>query len=358
MPVSAIDAINPALDHTKQQLFKPFRIGQWARLALVGFFAGELSSGGCSGRTFRMPSGSGSSRSVPGLHFPHFPVVHLAAIALIIAVAIAVLMVLWILLIYLNSMMRFVLFDSIVFRECHIRQYWRGRNRAGLRYFVWQILFMLATGAGMTILIGIPAALALASGWLTHPREHMLALVLGGIFLFFVFMAFMLAVAVVAVLTKDFVVPQMALENVSAFEGWRRLLALMKMEKSAYAGYIGMKIVLAIVAGIALGIVTVIVMLILLIPAGGVGVAAVLIAKSAGITWGLYTITLAVVVACMALAILLFVMALISTPAIVFFPAYSIYFFAARYPALEAVIRPLPTPSRVPPFLANPEPAG
>jgi hypothetical protein len=29
--------------------------------------------------------------------------------------------------------------------------------------------------------------------------------------------------------------------------------------------------------------------------------------------------------------------ALISVPVIVFFPAYSIYFFAARYPALSAV---------------------
>jgi hypothetical protein len=186
----------------------------------------------------------------------------------------------------------------------------------------------------------------------------MLPLILGGIVLSFVFLAFMVAAGVVTVFTKDFVVPQMALENITVIEGWQRLLGMMKVEKGAYAGYIGMKIVLAIVAGIALSVITVIVALILLIPSGVIGVAAVLIAKSAGLTWGLYTITLAVVAGCIIFAILLFVMALISTPAMVFFPAYSIYFFAPRYPALQAVIRPAPTPSPVPPFLANPEPAG
>jgi hypothetical protein len=33
---------------------------------------------------------------------------------------------------------------------------------------------------------------------------------------------------------------------------------------------------------------------------------------------------------------------LVSVPAIVFFPAYSIYFFAGRYPALSAALYPAP----------------
>jgi hypothetical protein len=63
---------------------------------------------------------------------------------------------------------------------------------------------------------------------------------------------------------------------------------------------------------------------------------AVLTGKTAGLTWNVYTITLAVVVGSVLLAIFLYVIALISVPVIVFFPAYSIYFFAARYPALSA----------------------
>src|SRR5258708_1677153 len=40
------------------------------------------------------------------------------------------------------------------------------------------------------------------------------------------------------------------------------------------------------------------------------------------------------------LAILVFALSMISVPAAVFFPAYSIYFLAARYPALADVVWP------------------
>ena len=44
--------------------------------------------------------------------------------------------------------------------------------------------------------------------------------------------------------------PQMALEEISAFEGWSRLLKMVRGEKGGYAGYAGMKLLLAIGAGI------------------------------------------------------------------------------------------------------------
>jgi hypothetical protein len=84
------------------------------------------------------------------------------------------------------------------------------------------------------------------------------------------------------------------------------------------------------------------VLLILLIPVGGFGVIAVMVGKTAGLTWNVYTITLAIVVGCVVLAVLLYIVSLISVPAIVFFPAYSIYFFASRYPALDALLHPPP----------------
>ena len=56
-----------------------------------------------------------------------------------------------------------------------------------------------------------------------------------------------------------------------------------------------MKIVMAIGAAIILGIVSAIVMLLFLIPIGGLGAVAVIAGMAAGLTWNLYTITLAVV---------------------------------------------------------------
>ncbi|HWY53863.1 MAG TPA: hypothetical protein VNZ03_05335 [Terriglobales bacterium] len=358
MPISAIDAIGPAFQHTKQQLFQPFRAAQWAKLALVGFLSGELSSGGCNGGSFRLPSHPDGGRRIADMGLPNIdPVLFAVLIALLIVLGI----VFWILFLYVSSVMRFILFDSVVAKQCEIRRSWVRRHGVGLRYFVWQILFALAMGVGLTVLVGIPAALALAAGWLQAPKQHMVPLILGGMLLFFVVMGFVLLSLVVHVFTKDFVVPEMALENISAIEGWRRLLPMLQAEKGSYAGYIGMKIVMAIGASVVIGIVTFIVLLIFLIPVGGFGFVAVVLGKTAGLTWNLYTITLAIVVGCMVLAVLLYVISLISVPAIVFFPAYSIYFFASRYPALDALLRPpLPVTPPVPAVmpLPPPEPVG
>jgi len=120
-----------------------------------------------------------------------------------------------------------------------------------------------------------------------------------------------------------------------------------------------MKIVMAIGAAIILGIVSAIVILLLLIPIGGLGVVAIIGGMAAGLTWNLYTITLAVVAGSIAIFSLLYVISLVSVPAVVFFPAYSIYFFASRYPALDALLRPPPPPPPdPPPLLPTPEPMG
>jgi hypothetical protein len=217
---------------------------------------------------------------------------------------------------------------------------------------------------GLTILLGIPAAFAFLVGWLRQPREHMVPLILGGMALFFVFLLFVVAQMVIHVMTKDFVVPQMALEDISAVEGWRRLLPQIQGEKGGYAAYIGMKIVMAIGAAVVLGIVSVIVILLFLIPVGGLGVLAVLAGMAAGMTLNLYTITLIAVVGSIVIFTLLYVMSLVSVPAVVFFPAYSIHFFASRYPALDALLHPAPPPAipppppDPPPLLPTPEPIG
>ena len=363
MPISAVDTISLAFQHTKRQLLQPFRFGQWVRLAVVGLLAGELgSSGGCNNFNFNLPRQPSNSRYFLEQSLPSIDPTLLAGLIVVLVVAA---LVLGIALLYVSSVMRFILFDSIVARECRIRQGWSRRQTPGWRYFLWQLLYLLATIVGTVVLVGIPLGFAFVVGWLKEPRQHLLPLIAGGILLFLVVMIFYIACAVVYVLTKDFVVPQMALENIDAIEGWRRLWAMLKAEKGGYAGYIGMKIVLAIGAAIVVGIATLILGLIIAIPTVGLALVAILTGKSAGLTWNVYTITVAVVVGSILLAVFLFLVALISVPVIVFFPAYSIYFFAARYPALSAVLYPVPAnvgpappPAEPPPLPPTPEPIG
>jgi hypothetical protein len=341
VPISAVDSVTPAIEHTKEQLFRPFRFGQWTRLALVGLFAGEIGSGG--GCNFQLPGSTGTHhRSLAA-----FPAWDPALLIPLVLMAVIVIPVLWLLFIYINSRMRFVLFDSIIAKKCEIRRMWRERGGPALQYFVWQITFSAVTLGGIILFIGLPALTAFALGWFSAPREHLIGLILGGIAMFFLFLGLMLLFLLIHVFTKDFVVPQMALEGISAFEGWRRLLKLIDSERSRYAGYAGMKLILSIGAAFAVGIVAIILILVLLIPIGGLGLISVLLGQGAGLTWNALTITLAVVAGSVVLVLLLYVMSLISVPVIVFFPAYAMQFFAARYPLLAAII--YPAPARIPP---------
>jgi len=345
LPITAVDSITPALEHTRQQLFKSFRIGQWTKLAFVGLLAGELGANGFSRSNFSVPSHPGAA---PHIGLPGSlgidPVLLAALVASVMIAALAI----GIILMYVGSVMRFVLFDSIIARECHIRWNWSRRLGPGWQYFVWKLGYIFLTLAGIVVLVGFPLVFAFAKGWLREPKGHLPPLVLGGIILFLVFFIFFVATAVILVLTRDFVVPQMALENIDAMEGWRRLWPMMKAEKGAYVAYIVMKIVLAIVAGILIGIAALILGLIFAIPALGLSILAVLTGAAAGLTWNAYTVTLAVAVGGILLAIFLYLVSLIYVPAIVFFPAYSMYFFAGRYPRLAAVLYPAPPAPRVP----------
>ena len=359
MPLSAIDSITPAFHHTKQQLLQPFRVAQWAKLALVGFLAGEMTSGGCSSPNFHIPAHPRSQHLLSmGLPIQN-PMLYAGLIAILIVTGI----VLFVLFLYVSSVMRFILFDSVLAKRCEIAKGWNQRQVPGMRYFVWQLLFSFVTVAALAILIGVPAGFAFAAGWLKHPKEHIIAMVLGGIALFFIFLAWMLVSVVIQVLAKDFVVPQMALEDLGPIQAWRRLLPMIQSEKGGYAAYLGMKLVMNLGAAMVLAIISLIAILLMLIPVGGIGVIAVLIGKTAGLTLNLYTISLGVVFGCIFIGVVIYAISLISVPATVFFPAYSIYFFASRYPRLAEALYPLATvssvpPAEAPPFLPPPESIG
>lgn len=335
MPTSAVDAISEAFAHTKQYLFTPFRWGQWVRLAIVGLLAGEMGGGGgCNYLSnFTPPRPETHHDQMQGLLAVNAPALAGFTAALIVF---ALAMVL--LFIYVNSRMRFVLFDSVVRRECHVRQYWRLRAEPAFGYFVWQLLFSLAVLVALAIVVVPPLMLAVAGGWFADPGAHLAAVIVTIGVLFVVLFVLMVAVAVIHVLTKDFVVPQMALEGVTVREGWTRLWAQMSAEKFGYAAYVVMKIVMTIGTTIIMAIVGFIVALIVLIPVGGVGLLAVLGGGAAGMTWNAATIAIAVVVGGLAVLALIFLVAMISVPLIVFYPAYSYHFFAGRYPPLQAVL--------------------
>jgi len=108
VPLSAVDAINPAFQRMKRQLF-PFRFGQWLRLAIVGLLAGEMGSGGGGLRFLsNFPTNLPSRRNQ--FQFPGLPAGPLFLFGIVILVVLA--LIIGIIFLYINSRMRFVLFGS------------------------------------------------------------------------------------------------------------------------------------------------------------------------------------------------------------------------------------------------------
>ena len=354
MPISAVDTVSLAFEHTKSQLFRPFRFWQWVRLAFVGLLAGELGGGG----NLNLPRSS--QGGMPPWH--GLPKIDPAILASVITVLVITGLVVFLVLTYISSVMRFILFDGVLTRECHIGAGWTRRQGNGWHYFLWQLVLMLATFAGFVLLIVLPAAFAFGMGWFTAPRAHVVQLVLTGIVVVALFVIYMIAIAVIHLFTKDFIIPQMALEGITAFEGWRRLWPMIRAEQKGYLVYLVLKAALAIVAAIAIGIVTAILAVIIAVPVIGVVATAVIATRNGALTWNVLTITFAVIAGCILLAVFFFLVSLITVPVVVFFPAYSIYFFAGRYRPLSMALYPAATQSAPvegtpPPFTPPPLPA-
>jgi len=369
VPVSAVDCVQPALQHAREQLFTRFRLGQWSRLALVGILAAELHVGGCNFGNFggnwpRIPHKNRNEflqSRVPHwlLHFHHAHISeHIAQFIGLIVVGIFAAIVLSFFLLYINSVFRFILFDSVLRRQCSISEGWGKWQRAGGRFFLWQIVFQIADWLFLLVLVGVPLALALAAGWTTDLRQHIGRLIVGAILFVGLLLVFVLAAAVVQVLAKDFLVPIMALEDLDFADGWHRLLAMIGPEKGRYAVYLLLKLVLSIAAAILFGIIAIIPALFVVLPA----VVAVLAGHAAGMGWNVTTVSLAIIVGTLLLLLLIYLIALVSVPATVFFPAYALHFLAARFPNLDALLQPAPAPvlppvpESPPPFEAPPMP--
>jgi hypothetical protein len=339
-------------------LFRPFRPSLWARLAVVALITGEAGSvgGGSSIPSLNNNRGGGDQLAQSARLFsePGWEQMQPYAgwIALGLAVGLAVLL-LWI---YSDCVYRFILLDAVVSGQCRLREGWRRWREAGRRYFVWVVGFGFASFAAVGVVAGIPVLLAYRARWFEKPEENLGALIGGGILLALLVIALVAALAIIDMLGRDFLVPVMAFEHVGVREGWERLLAMMSREKSAYAVYVLMKIVLAIGSGIIFAIINLIVILVLLIPLGLLGLAAYFIGSGLGIAWDLSTELLLGAFALLALAGILYVMGFVYVPGLVFFQSYTLEFFAPRYGPLGSkmfppspALPPLPPREPVPP---------
>ena len=331
-PLSATAALAQAFRDTVDLLLKPLDVGRWLKLSVLCLFLG----GGAPSAAFNWSLGS-----LPGdIGFSDLAgrvretlAAHLWLIAIIVGGALAVTVG----MLYLRSVFRFVLVDAIVKGEVRFRPSLTETRRAGRSYFLW----LLAAVFGVTLAL-------LTGGLLVYPHLRTAAAagvrsasfwaMLGGVL--FVDALVGLTVALVIVLTDDFVVPIMYAEQLSLLAAWRKLTLKLRAEPGPFTAYVFVRIAVAV----ATSVVTLFLLFPLLLGlfsgamvAGGMVVLAL---HFLGFLWRWNPLTVSLTVAgfSVLIGLVLIVLSVVGMPAQVLIQDFGIQFIASRTPTVAAVL--------------------
>jgi hypothetical protein len=329
--MSAAGAISWALEDTLRLLFRPFDAWRWTKLSLLCLFLG----GGTPTAAFQwslsaLPGDFRLTDVVTGAR--QYIAQHPFLIFLVIVFAIA----LGLGFLYLRTVFRFVLVDSLVKMEVAVSSAWSALRPLGQSYFWWLVgmLVALATTFSLMVIVafsGLQAASTSGTGKLFATAS--LALILSLIVLLG------LAVALLIMLTDDLVVPLMYAERLPLPSAWRELWQKMRHDPASFAVYILLRFLLSVGVSVAV--------LLFLVPLlVGVFSGAIILAATAVLTlhllghawvWNLPTISLAVAALVLLSAVLVILLSVVGMPGQVFLQGFGLRFIAARSPSLKAL---------------------
>lgn len=361
--LSALDAFSPAMARVGVMLFKPFRLSTWLKMGFIGLLGGGVARFS-SNMNFRGPMfpPQGPRDRFPDDPFAEFQrmlhSIHLADYAHLIMTVLIVGAVISLVFLYLFCRFRFVLFDSVITTQPAVGRGWRLYASQANRYFGFWLVFWLVNFGVIALIVGVPIWHAYKNGALSGDGSLLVLFkLLTSIAL--AVMAASIVFAIISTLMKDFIMPIMALDDLSLGDAWSALWRVIVSEPGAWAGYLGMKLVLTIGAGIALAIVSVIALLpaiiIIGIPTG------ILVLLGVGLFKGgvaVAGIVIFVIAGLLAAAGGCCIYMLLIAPITVFFASYAFYFFGGRYPKLGALLWPQPTPIAPVPQMAGTQPVG
>ncbi|WP_263355949.1 DUF7544 domain-containing protein [Acidicapsa ligni] len=330
---TAIDAISPAIQRTRDFMFRPFKLGRFLKLALVA----TLTEG-----AFASVSSPGFPGS-PGGKIPEFPAPHLSlpSMFMVLCVVAAVLLVVVPILIFVSYLLlrlRFAFFDCVLFEQDQIGPAWGRYHEQALRY-LWLSLG-IAVGFWVVMVLGAGAALwkyraLLQSLFHGGTKQWADFLPLFGIALLLFFFVALFGLVVDSTLNY-FVLPHMALEDATAWQAIHDVWSEMKAEPLQFALFLIMRLILPLVAGV-IGAIAVFIPILL--------VAGILVV----IGFALHAVSQAVMIGYIIVAgaafLALLVCAMIGVGGTIgtFMRNYALLFYGGRYPELARVLWPLPS---------------
>lgn len=321
--LSAADAISPAIERTKNLLFRPFRWGTYLKLCVIAL----LTEGGSGNFNFSSPGGShnsADSHSFQPIHLSPDAIFGIVVLSLtLIAIGFAIF--------YLIVRLRFSLFHCLIHRTTEIRPGWHLYREQAIRFFKLSIVVGLVFFA-VVALIALPFVFGFIHLFRNIPPggsfdvAEFLALILP---LIPVILLVVLAAVAVDLILRDLMLPHIALENASVGDAWAAVRARVAAEKGPFLFYAFLRVLLPIVAMFGLMFVLlfpILMMVVVVIGAATIGMVA------------------AIVVGALVVALALFLMICIGGPINIATRNYALVFYGGRYQALSDMLWPPPPP--------------
>ena len=254
-PLSVVAAAQQAIEIARVRLF-PLRIERWLALGVVAMLdqCGRGSAGGNVGFPGGGPGGTGSPGSSSGsaraadelsqawgwIH-EHLAILIAAAVA-VLALVIALIAIVT----FLRSRGVFMYIDDVATGRADIVRPWHEHRDKAWSFFAWSFGTSLV-GLALALVLAVPLVMLIVSmirsGASCAPVGGVVAIIL-------LFIAMGLTLALFGVFLRDFVAPiQMAL-GVPCGPAIRVAWGLVKGNPLTFLGYLGLKLVFAIAAGI------------------------------------------------------------------------------------------------------------
>jgi hypothetical protein len=313
----AFDTLDETLKRTKDLLW-PVRWGIWLRLAVIAFFVG----GGFSSPNFNYSTPA--PQGMPGISPDILPLL-VGVIALVLIVA----LVFWL----VSTTVQFVFVDCLKTGEFSLARFFRERFGKGVRLFAFQVALILL------LIIILAAAFLVGFGGAVIGAPNFLAII--GVIL--LLLPVILIFGLVMGLTIDFVVPIMIRDDSGVIAGWKRLWPIMASQAWQTIAYIVVRVILNIVAAIALIILILLAAIIIAIPFVLAGLA-FYSASMFSPDWIMANLAAIIGLVVIYLIIFIPVSLLIQVPFVTFFRHYSLFVLGRLAPAYD-LVRPSAPPA-------------
>jgi hypothetical protein len=247
--LSAADAVSPAIQRTRDFLFRPFRWGTYLKLGLVAIITEGVGSNLRSSSHGNHPSGH-----IPMTHSP-FDIAPVWFVAIAAAALLALIIAMFVL--YLVTRLRFAFFHCLIRNTKEIGPGWWLYREQAARFFWMNVAVGFCYLLAMLLVL-----LPFARGFWRLFQESqqtghldfglLLSLVLP---LIPIIILMVLAGIAIDVILRDWMLPHYALEDAAAGEAWSGVWARITAEKKQFVAYALLRLVLPTIAMIGVFIV-------------------------------------------------------------------------------------------------------